>query len=66
MILDLTSPLTEKSAYKDPSQREAGGFFSLFHNYTWLFSREFLENIFQRGKRRTNSKPDTPVREALP
>ena len=25
MILDLTAPLTEKSAYKNPNQREAWG-----------------------------------------
>ena len=27
MILDLTTPLTEKSTYKNPSQREAWGYF---------------------------------------
>ena len=66
-FLDLTAPLIEKYAYKYPSQREAWGS-SLFFGDSYsflLFSREFLNNIFLRGKRRTDSKPDIPVREAL-
>ena len=58
MILDLTSPLTKNSVYKVPSQREAWGslpYFWLIIISSCLFSREFLENIFLRGKRRTDS-----------
>ena len=55
MILDLIAPLPEKSVYKVQSQREAWGDISSFwsHYTSWLFSRNFLENIFLRGKRRT-------------
>ena len=54
MILDLNAPFPEKSVYKYPSQRETWGSFLLFHDFTLLFSREFLESIFVRGKRRTD------------
>ena len=56
MILNLVAPLTKKSIYKVPSQREAWGSLPYFwsHYSSWLFSREFSENIFLRGKRRTN------------
>ena len=57
MILDLTPPLTEKYVYKVPSQRQGSGSLPSFWIYysARLFSREFLENIFLRGKRRTDS-----------
>ena len=55
-ILDLIAPLIEKYVYKVPIQREAWGSLPYFwsHYSSWLFSKEFLENIFLRGKRRTN------------
>ena len=56
MILDLTVPLTENFAYKNPSQREAWGSLpSLWsHYYVELFSRVYLEKSFLRGKKRTD------------
>ena len=57
MILDLTTHLTEKSFYKVPRQRDAWGYLPYFwsHYSSLLFSRELLENVFLRGKRRTDS-----------
>ena len=57
IILDLTASLTENFVYKDPSQREAWRSIPSFWNYysVWFFSREYLENIFLREKRRTDS-----------
>ena len=55
-FLNLNAPLTEKSVNKVPSPREAWGYIPSFwsHYFAWLFSREFLENIFLKGKIRTN------------
>ena len=57
MILYLTAPLTEKYVYKFPSQREAWGSLPSFQNHILhvYFSRDLWENIFLRGKRRTDS-----------
>ena len=52
MILDLNAPFPEKSVYKYPSQRETWGTFLLFHDFTLLFSRDFLESIFPKRKRK--------------
>ena len=53
MILDLTAPLTENSAYKDSSQEKAwGSDFSLGELLFCLFflSSVFLENFLLQGK----------------
>ena len=55
-FLDLTVPLTKNSVYKDSSQGKAWGFDSIIwrsHFILVFLSREFLENIFLKGKRRT-------------
>ena len=56
MILDLIAPLTEKYVYKIPSQIEAWGSDLSFGVIILpvYFSSEFLENIFMKGKRRTD------------
>ena len=66
MILDLTTPLTKKFAYKYPRQREAWGSF----DYSIIppdYSQETSwRTFFLRGKRRTDKKPNIPDRKALP
>ena len=69
MVLDLSAPLTEKSSYKNPRQREAWGssIFWLFHNfYLIILKRLLVEHFFERGKRIIDSEPDISIREALP
>ena len=43
MILDLTAPLTEKSVYKVPSQREAWGYLPSF--WESLFGPIILKRV---------------------
>ena len=66
MILDLTAPLNEKYAYKNPSKREAWGSFCdsiILPDY----SQESLgEHFFPKRKNETDTKPDILDREALP
>ena len=71
MILDFTAPFPKNSIYKDSSQREAWGLpiyvsledsIILPHNI-----QESSWRIFSlRGKRKTDTEPDIPDREALP
>ena len=57
MILDLTSPLTENSSYKNPSQKEAWGS-SIFLGESIILPDYSQESswrpFFLRGKWRTN------------
>ena len=68
MILDLTSPLTEKSTYKNPSQREDCGssMFLLFHTLPNYSQASSWRTFFLRGKRRIDLETDIPVSETLP
>ena len=54
-ILDLTSPLTEKSVYKVPSQREAWGSLPFFGiNFLLYYSQESSWRTFsyeEKGER---------------
>ena len=66
MILDLTTPSSEKSIYKNTSEREAWGRIELFDNSTSRYSREFLENMFPKRKKETDMERDIRDRESLP
>ena len=66
MILDLTTPLTEKSAYKNPRQREAWG--SFVHS---IILRDYSQEsswrtFFLRGKKETDTEPIIPDRKSIP
>ena len=66
MILDLKSPLTENSACKNPSQREAWGF-SCYSIILPNYSQESSwRTFFLRGKRKIDSEPDIVDRKTLP
>ena len=66
MILDLFAHFPKKYVYKNTSQREAWGTIELFDNSTSRYSREFLENMFPKRKKETNTECDIPDRESLP
>ena len=66
MILDLTTPLTEKSTYKNPRQREAWGPFYYSIIVPDYSQESSWRTFFLRGKRRIDSECDIQVREALP
>ena len=65
MILDLTSPLNEKSTYKNPSQREAWGSFYISTALLDYSQESSWRTFFLRGKRRIDTEHDIQVREAL-
>ena len=66
MILYLTAPLTKKYAYKNPSQREAWGPF-YYSIIVPDYSQECSwRTFFLREKKRIDTEPDIPYREALP
>ena len=65
MILDLTAPFTKKYSHKNPSQREAWGYFAYSRILSDYYRESSWRTFFLRGKMRTNSKPDIPIREAL-
>ena len=66
MILDLTAPLTENSAYKNPIQREAWGSFHYSIILPDYSQESSWRTFFLRGKKRIDTKHDIPYREALP
>ena len=71
MILDLTAPFPQKSVYKDPSQREAWGWSFYISLEDSIILHDNIQErswriFFLRGKRKTDTEPDIPYREALP
>ena len=66
MILGLTAPLSEKSSYKIPSQREAWGSFCCSIILPDYSQESSWRRLFLRGKKEIDTELDIPDREALP
>ena len=65
MILDLTAPLTKNSTYKNPSQREAWGYFCYSIILSDYSQESSWRTFFLRGKMRIDLEHDIPVKESL-
>ena len=56
MILDLTSPLSEKCSYKNPSQTKAWGYFCYSRILRYYCQESSWRTFFLRGKMKIDSK----------
>ena len=66
MILGLTAPLTEKSTYQNPSQRDAWGSFCYSIILPDYSQESFWRTYFPKRKEDIDTGPVIPDREGLP